>query len=343
MWRMFRSSFLGLFAAVVVALGVAPPAHAQDWAGRARLQGIVKDDQGKPVQGAKITLRFGTGKVDAAKPGPPQATTDKNGRWMVGGLADGAWGVLMEAEGFVASEGQITANETGPPAQAVVVTLRKLTQEQKDSQAQAAAPKQPSKTAVANQSIVKGNELLSQQKYADARAEYQKAVELLDPPNQIPLLRAIATTYYKESVEAKTKEEKTQKVDQAVAALKQTLVIKPDDTDSMQLLVNLLVSSGREAEAKPYIAQLPAEKVDPDMMLNVGIKYYNAKQLDKALAEFSQVIEKRPELPDSYYYRGLVYLNLGKTAQAKADFKKLLEIDPNHKYAKEAKEYLSSL
>jgi tetratricopeptide (TPR) repeat protein len=343
MWRHLKSSFPTPLAAAALALCVALPAQAQDWAGRARLQGIVKDEQGKPITGARVTLRFGAGKVDAAKPGPRQATTDKSGRWMAGGLADGAWGVLIEADGFIASEGQVTANETGPPAPAVVVTLRTLTKEQQEAQAQASAPKQPSKTSLANQSIVKGKELMDQQKYAEARAEYQKALELVDAPNQIGLLRAIASTYYKESVDAKTKEQKAQKIDQAVAALKQALAIKPDDVDSMQLLVNLLVSSGREAEAKPYIAQLPAEKVDPDMMLNVGIKYFNAKQLDKALAEFNQVIEKKPEVPDSYYYRALVYLNLGKTAEAKADFKKLLELDPNHKYAKEAKEYLSSL
>ena len=33
---------------------------------------------------------------------------------------------------------------------------------------------------------------------------------------------------------------------------------------------------------------------------------------------------------ETYYYRGLVYLNQGKIAEALADFKKLLEIQPDH-------------
>jgi len=48
-------------------------------------------------------------------------------------------------------------------------------------------------------------------------------------------------------------------------------------------------------------------------------------------------------MAEAYYYRGLVFLNKGKTAEAKADFKKLLEIDPKNKFAKEAQDYLKSL
>jgi tetratricopeptide (TPR) repeat protein len=319
-----------------VALALVSPLLAQDWVGRGRLQGIVKDEQGKPLAGAKVTLRPGSTGVDAANPGPPVITTDKSGRWSVLGLGGGPWGVLIELEGYIASEGKLNVTEEGPPAPAVIVTLKALSKEQKE-------PAKPSKTQVANAAIAKGNELLGQQKYAEARAEYQKAMELLEPPNQVPILRGIASTYYKESTEAKTKEEKVKEQDQAIAALKQALDLKPDDPDTLQLLVNLLVTSGHEADAKIYMAKLPADKLDPDMLLNLGIKAYNAKQLDKALDQFNQVITAKPELPEPYYYRGLVYLQMGKTAEAKADFKKLIELDPNNKYAKEAQGYLKDL
>jgi tetratricopeptide (TPR) repeat protein len=337
MSRIVRSAAL-----VALVLVCASPVLGQDWAGHGRAQGIVKDPQGKPVVGAKVTLRKGSGRVEADKPGPPALKTDKSGRWSTLGLADGAWGVLIEADGFITSEGQIQVSETGPPQPPIIISLKS------GSSAPAAAeskePPKPSKTSLANQSIVKGNELLNQQKYAEARAEYAKALELIEKPADKPqLLRAVASTYYKESTEAKSKDEKAQKVDLAVVELKQALEIQPDDADTMQLMVNLLVSVGRDAEAQTYIAKMPAGKVDPDTMLNIGIKYYNAKQLDKALDEFTQVIALNPNLPDPYYYRALVYLNLGKTPEAKADFKKLLEIDPNNKNAKEAKEFLSSL
>lgn len=324
-------------ALAVLALLCAVPLLAQDWVGTGRLQGVVKDEAGKPIVGAKVTLRPGSTGVDPANPGPKQITTDKNGRWTVLGLADGPWGVLIEADGYVSSEGKLQVSEGGPPQQAITITLKALTKEQKE-------PAKPSKAQLANESITKGNDLLNQQKYADARAEYQKALEQIEQPEyQIPVLRGIASTWYKESAEAKTKEEKTHDVDEAVATLKKALDLKPGDPDTLQLLVNLLVGAGRDAEAKTYIAQMPADKVDPDMLLNMGIKAYNAKQLPKALDQFNQVITAKPELPEPYYYRGLVYLQMGKTAEAKADFQKLLALDPNSKFAKEAKEYLKDL
>jgi tetratricopeptide (TPR) repeat protein len=92
------------------------------------------------------------------------------------------------------------------------------------------------------------------------------------------------------------------------------------------------------------MAKLPqGAKVDADTLINVGIKYYNQKQLDKALEQFNRVVAENPEMAEAYYYRGLVYLNKNKVPEAKADFKKLLEIDPKSKYANEVREYLKAL
>ena len=39
----------------------------------------------------------------------------------------------------------------------------------------------------------------------------------------------------------------------------------------------------------------------------------------------------------------MVYLNKQQNAQAKADLNKLLELDPNSKFAKDAKDFLKEL
>jgi tetratricopeptide (TPR) repeat protein len=251
--------------------------------------------------------------------------------------------VLIEKDGFIPSEGRAKVDEFSP-AKPINITLKVIPKEQAEQE------KTPSQGSLAIAAINEGNAALQQEKYAEAREAYQKALPLLvgpkqeATPNQVPVLRAIASTYYRESTLAKTKEAKTQKVDQAIATLKQAIEIKPDDAESLQLIVNLLVGAGREAEAQTYMARLPqGAKVDPDTLVNVGIKYYNEKQIDKALEQFNRVITENPEMAEAYYYRGLVYLNKGKTAEAKADFKKLLEIDPKNKFAKEAQDYLKSL
>ena len=99
------------------------------------------------------------------------------------------------------------------------------------------------------------------------------------------------------------------------------------------------------------MAKLPqGMTVDPNSLLNVGIKTYNEgikgknpKKFDDAIGYFDQVVKDHPENADAYYYRGMVYLAQNKTAQAKADFQKLLEIAPNHPHAAEVKEYVKSL
>lgn len=302
------------------------PVFGQAWAGRGRLQGEVKDEQGRPVEGATIWLRMGDSAIDPQNPGegPKQVTTSKHGKWSILGLAQGDWRVLIVKEGFNASEGQVKVLEGGAPPPPIVITLK---------QPQAAPAQAAQQGPDVLGMIEKGNQLLTAEKYAEARVEYEKAIAQLGPENHPPILRGIARTYFQEK-----------QPDKAVQTLQQALAIKPDDVESLRLIVNLLVSQGKEQEAQQYIARLPqGETVDPATLLNIGIKHYNDKKLDAAIAEFDRVVRENPNLPDAYYYRGLAYLASGKTAEAKADFQKLIEIDPKHANAEEAREFLKSL
>ena len=302
------------------------PVFGQGWAGRGRLQGEVKDEQGRPVEGATIWLRHGDNPIDPQNPGdgPKTVTTSKHGKWSILGLAQGDWRVLIMKDGMNPSEGQVKVLEGGAPPPPIVITLK---------QAQAAAPQAAQQGPDVLGMIEKGNQLLTAEKFAEARVEYEKAIALLGPENHPPILRGIARTYFQEK-----------QPDKAVETLKQALALKPDDVESLRLIVNLLVAQGKEPEAQQYIARLPqGETVDPATLLNIGIKHYNDKKLDAAITEFDRVVRENPNLPDAYYYRGLAYLASGKTAEAKADFQKLIEIDPKHANAEEAREFLKSL
>jgi len=278
-----------------------------------------------------FTLRPGTDRVDAKAPGPKEIYSNKNGKWSVLGLAGGAWGVLIEKEGFMPSEGQVKVIEAGfGPAQPIVVTLKVPPKEVQQAQ------QKQSGNALAKAAIEQGNVDLQASKFAEARAQYEKALSLLevdDPALKASIERTIAKTYYEDKQPAK-----------AIETLKKALETAPNDQESLQLIVNLLVAQNREEEAKVYMAKLPqGAKVDPNTRLNLGIKAYNEKKLPEALQYFNQVVTENPDLAEAYYFRGLVYLNLNKTAEAKADFQKLLALDPNSKYANDAKEFLKSI
>ena len=323
-----------LILLVVLSLVAGVPAWGQSWAGKGRLQGAVKDESGKPVQGAKVVLRMTTDRVDPKTDGPAVITTDKNGKWSILGLAGGAWGIVIEKEGFMLSEGQVKVSEFGI-AQPIPVTLKVIPKEViQKAQEESAAGK-------AKGALERANGLLAAGKFADARAAYQEGMAKLqeqtdapqDPALQVSIQRAIADTYFREG-----------KTDQAIDTLKQTLTLAPDDPITLQLLVNLLVGANRESEAKTYMAKLPeGTKVDANALLNIGIKSFNDGKMEQALSEFDRVVKENPDLPDAYYYRALVYLNQGKNAEAKADLQKLLQIDPSNKYASDAKEFLKDL
>ena len=73
---------------------LATPLAAQDWKGRARLDGQVTDAGGAPLSGATITIESLT------LNGGPVVTTDAEGGWVVDGIAAGSWAVEITAPGY---------------------------------------------------------------------------------------------------------------------------------------------------------------------------------------------------------------------------------------------------
>src|SRR5262249_36235285 len=84
-------------AAAVTAAVVAPASlRAQDWrGGKARVDGIVKNAKGEPIEGCKVSMRWGK-----STHGGPDLTTDKKGRWAIFGLVGGPWDIDFEATGY---------------------------------------------------------------------------------------------------------------------------------------------------------------------------------------------------------------------------------------------------
>lgn len=364
-----RVSFMvGIASVIALGLLVGGSAGAQEWAGRGRLQGEIKDEQGKPVEGAKITLRKGTGRVEADSPGPQPLTTNARGKWAIGGLAGGAWGVLIEKEGYLISEGQVKVDEFNP-AKPVNLTLKVIPKEMIEAAERASAGGQ----------INAADELFNQKKYGEARAAYEAARDKIDEANRAKLDLRIAKTYLQEKnfdqtaktlqavlaadpnnleairILAATQYELKQ-TDKAIDTLKAAANLAPNDAGLLQELVNFLVDAGREEEAKVYMAKLPqGTKVDPASLLNIGIRQFNEGKVQEAFDSFDRVVQENPEMAEAYYYRGLTALGLSadsklkpadqkaKAEAAKADFKKLLELDPNGPRAADAREFLKSL
>ena len=351
---MLRKRWMAAVAATCMIAGSS--LAAQEWAGRGRLQGEIKDEQGKPVVGAQVTFRIGDKGVKPEAPGPKPIQTNEHGKWSIGGLAGGTWGVLIQKEGYLQSEGTVKVDEFSP-SKPVNIVLKAIPKE-----AIAAAQK-----ASAGGIIDEGDKQFTAGKWAEARAEYEKALDKIDAANKPKLQLRIAKTYLQEknydkvsetlqavlavdstNIEAITMLAATQyelkQTDKAIDTLKAAIAVAPDNVALTQQLVNFLVDAGREEEAKTYMAKLPqGTKVDPASLLNIGIRQYNDGKLQEALESFDRVVKENPSLAEAYYYRGLCSLGLSKIDAAKADFKKLLELEPNSSHAADAREFLKSL
>ncbi len=306
-----------------VALLVAIPARAQDWAGNGRIQGQVTDSDKKPIAGATVTL-----KLNGA--GPEPIITDKKGRWAKLGLATGDWEITIQAEGFKTGEGSqhVVSGAVGAGPN-VRVSLNRFSEEEVKA-AHAEANKGPDIKGM----IEAANAALMKSQWAEARADYEKALALIEDPSvQVSIYRSIASTHFGEGDTAA-----------ATQTLEKGLAIQPDDQDSLKLITTILSAAGKDDEADRYRAKITGDfKLDPATLLNRGIEQYNKGNYEAALGHFNQTVAENPGYADAYYFRGLAFLATGKAAEAKADFQKLLELAPGHAKAAEVKEFIANL
>ncbi|HEY6051417.1 MAG TPA: tetratricopeptide repeat protein [Thermoanaerobaculia bacterium] len=308
---------LALAGAAAVFLLAAAELSAQDWRGRARVDGWVKDKSGKPIAGATITLA-------RPKGGGTSIQSNDKGYWAILGLANGAWNIDVSAKGFETRKVTVQLSE-GTRIPPMEIALEPSAA----PAAGAAAPNQAG--AEMKAAVEEGNRLLTDKKYAEARAQYEKALAVI--PDNTALLKGIAQTYHGENNRAK-----------AIETLRKVQQLDPGDNDNRMLLASMLLEDGKLDEGQQLLEGLPAGAVkDPAVYMNVGILFMNKNNPAQAQVYFTKAIELDAAQADAYYYRGLSYLGAKKNAEAKADFKKYLELKPQGEEAKEVREILQTL
>lgn len=306
---------------VVVALVLAGgQALAQDWSGSGRVRGTVMDQDGNPIVGAQVHYRM----VADRESGPPPMVTDKKGRFSMLGVKGGMWLVGVEADGYQTwmSPAPVEVFSTGvsPP---VEVVLEALPMEELVARSRAEA----------NAFLEAGDDLLTNGDAAGARAQYDKALELLEEVDFPVVYTAIANTYLSEG-------------DMKAAEAQADLALAIDDNwvDALKVKCAIAAAEGRLEEAETLLARIPEDEVvHQNTLVNIGLAHFNNGEMEEALVFLDRTIRDHPDFGQVYYFRGLVNLNLNDAAAAKADFERFLELEPDSAQAVEAKEYLGYL
>jgi len=297
--------------------------QAQDWRGKGRVDGWVKDPSGKPVADAKVELK-------REKGGGTSTSTNKKGYWAIMGLRGGTWNVDIAAPGFEARQISVSVSEVGRIPSMEIQLQPAAAPAPAAPQAGAAAPEAGAGPEIIA-AIELGNKLLAEKKYAEARAEYEKALAAV--PDNTAILGGIAQTYNGEGNKAK-----------AIEVIRRITELDPADTPHRVLLANLLLEQGKLEEGKTILEALPPGSItDSSVYQNLGILFMNKNKGEEARAYLTKAIELDPADPYGYYYRGIALVQAKKSAEAKADLKKFLELKPDAPEAAEVREILQAL
>ncbi len=303
-------SFLrGTVAAAL--LTMAMPAAGQDWKGQGRIEGRVLDPDGKPVVGAVL-------KMELVGRGTTQTKTDKNGRWVLGGVAAGQWNIDIEAPGYQTKRASLTVSSESARLQPAVVTLEKE------------APKGPPPEVLA--AVKAGDEAFQAGKYAQARDAYEKLLALR-PDLAKTLHLQIARCYDQEGNYSKELEH-----------LQAVIAADPADHTTKLLAAQVALKAGQLDQGIEMLKGADQSGVtDPNVFFNIAVILLNQQRPDEAIGYLTKSVTVDSSFADGYFQRGLAYLGAQKYAEARADLEKFLALAPSDSRAEMARKALEQL
>ena len=174
-------------------------------------------------------------------------------------------------------------------------------------------------------------------RFAEARTAYEKA--LADP--KIAAQAAAAQALHLRIARCWSAENNYEK---EMEHLQAVLDASPGDPVVINLMAQESLKAGKVEKGIELLGKLDLASIkNPDMLFNIGVLLVNASKPEVALEYFSRSVVVDPAYVDGYFQRALVYLQLQKFAECKADFTKVLELQPDGPKAETARKALAQL
>ena len=137
--------------------------------------------------------------------------------------------------------------------------------------------------------------------------------------------------------------------DDAEAAFRAALALDPENAASYDGLAEIYNAQRRfdeAAEASAAAARLSGgggAGDNPTAVFDQGLIFWNAGRLDEARQQFERTLQLDPEHGEAHYWLGMASLNAGQMAEAAAEFEIYLDREPNGRFAATATGILSSI
>jgi tetratricopeptide (TPR) repeat protein len=173
--------------------------------------------------------------------------------------------------------------------------------------------------------------LMSEQKFEEAAAEYEKAMVAL--PDNASLKLALSQAYSEAGDTAKA-------IEPLIAIYK----ADPHNSAAAIRLAVLFTEDAHPEKAKKILDALPLESVtDPAPFISLGVDFMNKGKGQDAWNYFDKAVKVAPEAHEGYYYRALSEMQMHKNDAARVDLKKVIELAADSDEAKDAKDLLAEL
>jgi len=319
-----KTSKLFFFFLLTLSVLIAfPDVFAQAGRGKARLQGLISDEEGKPIASAKVVLE-----LLQTEPVQREAVTNKDGEWVVIGLGSGNWRITVTAEGYISNSTRIFVSQLEKNPK-VVLKLKK--------------PAPTDQSVIRDETslgfIDKANELFNEKKYDEALPvleqflaqnpiAYQAHVLIGDCYREKGDFEKAIESYNRAIEEAKKDEKMGKEITAKGLAAIGDCYIRMQDFDKAQSFFRQSIDTYPENETLAY---------------NVGEIFFSSQKLDEAIQYFTVATQIKPDWAPPYYKLGLVNLNKADYEKAKENFKKFLELEPDSELAAQAKNILEYL
>jgi len=357
-----KSIILSCFAALLVSL----PAYSQTTG----VEGVVKDQDGKPVQGAVITFE----RTDIK--GHYTVKTDKKGHYGHYGLPLGTFSISCSIDGQVRDSATNFRTGLGDPktlnfdlkqsaqqqqalakaAESGTLTKeqeRGMTKEQKEAFDKAAKAREAQ--LAKNKEL---NEAYQAGKAAVEAKDWDKAIESLNKAAEMDAKQGAVWTTLADAYVGKaqaTPAEAAANYSKAFDAFKKAIEILPTDAGLYNNYALALAKDKKLDEAKLNLSK--AAELDPPgagkYYYNLGALLVNSGQNEAAQDVFKKATEADPNYADAHFQLGMsLAAKAGadpKTGQVTAApgtveaLQKYLELKPDGPYAGQAKEMIAAL
>jgi tetratricopeptide (TPR) repeat protein len=283
---------------------------AQTYKGKARIKGLVCDEDGNPIEDVTVKLYSIIGESGF------EVKTDAEGQWVASWIRGGAWNVDFEKIGYMPKKINIDVKSYGRNPD-VEVTLEKV-------EGLVITPD-------LQEELIKGNSLYEQGQYKEAIAVFEQM--LLDNPDAYIINLNIGNAYFQ-----------MEEYDTALNYYQKVLDADPDNVRAKLQSGNALANQGDSEGALEWYNKIDFEKIDDSTVLyNIGTNYYNQGQFADALKYYERSLELDENYIDAVYQAGLANLSLGENQEAIKYFELYLEKDSDSQRASQVRGFLDYL